>query len=267
MNHSEQIAKLLIEAMIVGARMQYRCDQSSSVHDFDLQYANGTVAAVEVTASVIEQMERTAATISDERKGGPFVRAKKCRNGWWVHPLPGANINKIRTHVDEHLAAIEAEGRHQFFAYTDANTSPAVARILRELWIEAGDVMQWKPPNCIGIAFPGQGGWVSAEHVQRAIEAEANKEDNRRKLAVAGMDERHLFVYVDPQNYLPWVALVDEHPPQQGPSLPSEITYVWAATRTRSAEEFVVWKAERGKNWQYLGVIVAPLPLHERGSS
>jgi hypothetical protein len=91
---------------------------------------------------------------------------------------------------------------------------------------------------------------VSSEHVHRAIEAEANKDGNTRKLAIAEADERHLFVYIDPQNYLPWKALVGGHPPQQGPSLPSEITYAWTVARTPSADEFVVWKGERGKNWQ-----------------
>lgn len=70
MKPSEQIAKLLIETMIDGARMQYRCDQSSSVPDFDLKYSDGTVAAVEVTESTIENMKRQAAMISDETKGG-----------------------------------------------------------------------------------------------------------------------------------------------------------------------------------------------------
>ena len=263
MNHSEKIAKILIEVIIVGGNMQYRPDQSSSVPDFDLKYADGTVAAVEVTASESAEIRRTTAAISDEKKGGPFVRAKKCRNGWWVHPLGDANINKIRTHVDEYLAEIEAEGRRRFFAYTDAVTSPAVRRIFHELRIEAGDVVQWKIPNCIGIAFPGQGGRVSVEYVQQAIEAEAHKEDNRRKLAVADVDERHLFVYIDPRHYLPWKALVDEHPPKQGPSLLSEITHIWAATETRSPDEFVVWKAERGKNWENLGVIRVPIHMHE----
>lgn len=106
------------------------------------------------------------------------MRARKCSDGWWVHPLPGANTTKIRTRVDDYLAAIEAEGRHRFSAWADANTSSAVARILRDLWIQARDVMQWKTPNRIGIAFPSQGGCASAEHVRRAIEAEANKDDN-----------------------------------------------------------------------------------------
>ncbi|MCZ6679768.1 MAG: hypothetical protein O7E52_21260 [Candidatus Poribacteria bacterium] len=253
--------------IIVGARMQYRHDQSTSVHDFDLHYADGTVAAVEVTASVAEQMECTAAAIANARKGGPFVCAKKCRHGWWVHPLPSANINKIRTHVDEYLAAIEAEGHHRFLAATDAASSPAVARILSELRIEAANVVQWKTPNCIGIALPGQGGLVSAENVQRAIEVEANKRDNRQKLARADVGERHLFIYIDPRNFLPRVACIDESPPQPGPSLPHEITHIWAAAQTRSADKFMVWKAERGKNWQCLGAVAVSSHTDERGSN
>jgi hypothetical protein len=127
--------------MIDGSRMQYRPDKGYSVHDFDLKYSNGTVAAVEVTTSVNEQMKGTEDAIWNKKRGGLFVLAKKCRNGWWVHPLLGASVKKIRAHADEYLAAIEAEGRHQFSAGKDANTSAGVARIWQDLGIEAGDVV------------------------------------------------------------------------------------------------------------------------------
>jgi len=235
--------------------MHYHDDQSTGIYDFDLQYLDGTVAAVEVTVSTSEQLERTAAAILDRRKGRTFVPAKKSRNGWWVHPMRGAKIDRIRANVDEYLAAIEAEGHTRFFAYRDAASSPSIARILYDLGIEGGDVIKWKSPNCIRIALPAVGGLVSAESVEQALEAEATKEDNRRKLAASGCNKRHLFVYINRQNFLPWVALVDEGPPPRSPTLPIEITDVWAVTHTRSPAEVIVWKTETGKNWQYLGVL------------
>jgi len=252
MNHSERIAKAVIETILVGAQMQYRRDQSKGQHDFDLQYTTGIIAAVEVTASVDETMEQTIAAISNERRGDFFVSAERCQNDWLVHPLSGANINRIRNQVDKYLAAIEAEGRRQFFVYTDVDTSPGVARIWSDLQIESGKIVKWKDSPCIGIDYPAQGGPVSVEDIQRAIEAEANKEDNRRKLAAAGTDERHLFVYVDSYS-LPWTALVNGNLPEQAPYLPDEITHVLAATQTRSPDEYVVWRAERAKRWQDLG--------------
>jgi hypothetical protein len=76
----------------------------------------------------------------------------------------------------------------------------------------------------------------SGERLQQAIEVEAKKNDNRRKLVASGCDERHLFVYVDRRNYLAWVALVDGNVPEKGPSLPNEITHVWAVAHTRSTK-------------------------------
>jgi hypothetical protein len=95
----------------------------------------------------------------------------------------------------------------------------------------------------------------SGERLQQAIEVEAKKNDNRRKLVASGCDERHLFVYVDRRNYLAWVALVDGNVPEKGPSLPNEITHVWAVAHTRSPNEVVVWLATRGGKWHYLGVL------------
>jgi hypothetical protein len=265
MNRSEEIAKIVIETLVEGSRMHYHDDQSRGHYDFDLEYPDGAVAAVEVTVSTNEQLEHTSAAILDSRKGGTFVAAKKTRNGWWVHPMPGANINKIREQVDEYLAAIESEGLLRFFSYTDASSFPSVARILYDLRIEGGSVIKWKTPNCIRIGLPTVGGLVSGERVQQAVEAEANKEDNRRKLGSCGCDKRHLFVYIDHRNFLAWVALVDEQPPQLAPSLPIEITNIWVATHTRSANEIVVWKAERGEKWQNLGVLAVPSPTNEDG--
>jgi hypothetical protein len=56
MKRPEQIAKALLERILNGAQMNYRCDQSASVHDFDLIYPGGHIAAVEVTTSADQRM-------------------------------------------------------------------------------------------------------------------------------------------------------------------------------------------------------------------
>jgi hypothetical protein len=52
MNKAEEIAKTLMEIIYVGAEMRYRRDQSKGEYDYDLRYTDGTIAAVEVTASM-----------------------------------------------------------------------------------------------------------------------------------------------------------------------------------------------------------------------
>lgn len=48
MNHADVVAQVVVEAVIHGSRMVYRSDQSESIHEFDLHYPDGHVAAIEV---------------------------------------------------------------------------------------------------------------------------------------------------------------------------------------------------------------------------
>jgi hypothetical protein len=260
MNLSERVAKLVVEHMLPGISMRFRSEQSSGEHDFDLKYSDGPVVPLEVTMSASQRMKWLAAKLANQREGGRFVKAVKCRNGWYVHPLPDSNIEHIRKNVDRYLAQIEAESITEFFAWTDAIESLAVDSIFRDLKIEAGRVFAWKDARRIGIALPAQAGRVTSDSVQRAVETEAHKPDNRRKLGGTTHSEAHLFVYIDPLHYLPWIALVDEAPPKESLSLPAEITHIWAVAITRSPNEYIVWRASRRGNWCPPKIIVATLP-------
>jgi hypothetical protein len=94
-------------------------------------------------------------------------------------------------------------------------------------------------------------------------EVEAQKKDNRNKLRRAGAIETHLFVYVDPRNYLPWVSLVSGSPPIYPPQLPPEVTLVWAVTQTRTPGEYIVWRANQCSGW----LAEAPTFIPETGDS
>lgn len=250
MNRSEQLAKALMEAILPGAEMRDRTDQGVGAHDFDLYRAGDLVAAVEVTASKDPAIEQTLAAINNESKGGQSVPAQRCKLDWWVHLRQRARIDRLRKNIDDYLSGVEAEGVGDFFSWVDAGTSPAVARIFRDLQVEGAQVVRWNPPGQICIALPSSGGYVNALDVQRSVEAEAAKHDNRKKLRASGLNERHLFVFIEPTHYLPWKALVSEQPPESAPALPDEITRVWAATASYTPGEFVLWSAERGQRWE-----------------
>lgn len=102
MNHSERVTKAVIEAALPGAKMRFSTDQSTSVHDFDLRYSDGSVAAVEVTAAVDRMAVQTVAAISNSRRGGRLVKAQLCQKPWRIRPRDGANINKLREQVDRY---------------------------------------------------------------------------------------------------------------------------------------------------------------------
>lgn len=256
MNKSETVAKGIVENLVPGTRMHYCKSQSSGEHDFDIEYPGGARVPLEVTEFTDQGAEATRAAILESRRGGPFVRRVHCARDWYVHPMANANINKIRTHVDRYLAAIEAEGREQFFAFSDATESPAVSAILQELGIEAGNVSKWKSPS-IGIAVPGDGGLVDPALVNKAVETEAWKTDNRRKLSSADSPEKHLFVYVAWTKQVVYVAVRDGVPPTSGPKLPPEITDVWVATWAgdRDGVWHSVWRVRNGFPWTHMGQV------------
>ena len=254
MDKAEAAAKRIVENLIPGARMHYRESQSLGEHDFVLEYLTGTRVPLEVTVSTDEAAEATRAAILSSRRGRSFVPRVHCKHDWYVHPIRHANINKIRSRVDSCLAAIEAEGRGQFNAFTDSAQSPAVFAILQELRIEYGSVVSWKSPG-IGVAMPGDGGLVAPALVNEAVETEALKADNKRKLSAAAGLEKHLFVYVAHTRHVVWVAMREEAPPATGPKLPSEITHVWVATWAGDGAWHTVWHARRGFSWTHMGQV------------
>lgn len=259
MDHAEALARAVVEAVEAGSRMRHQTKQSHGEHDFDLVYGDGRIAALEVTAAADKQAEGMVAAILEKSKGGPFVPTQLCKQGWYLHPGRGAIINKIRALADKYLADVEAEGLTRFFSPSDAVAHDSVRRIWNDLGVLSGSVMKWKTPGQIGISPPDGGGAVGIGHFVDAVRLVAEKTDNRCKLARAATQERHLFVYIQPRNYLAWVAFSDLSPPSEPVTLPEEITHVWAVTEGRTLNEFLVWRARRGEHWQDCGPLTLVL--------
>jgi hypothetical protein len=233
--------------------MNYRDAQSAGEYDFDLIYPDGRTAPLEVTQALDQEVEDAAAAVRDPRKGGPSVPRVECTNRWWIVPMVGARINRIRKESDAVLARIEAEGRDRFFGYTDAAESDAVRAAFTDLNIEFGVVIG-VGGEVHSLSSPdSDGGSVSSGSVQTAVETEAWKPDNRSKLTGGDREGAHLFVEVGYTNFLPWIALVDEAPPDSAPRLPEGIEVAWAVALDRDGARYVVWRADSGIGWQHLG--------------
>jgi hypothetical protein len=238
-DHAETFAQLIVETIIHGSRMVYRMDQCRTIHDFDLYYPDGRVGAAEVTASVDEAGERTNAAILDPKKGGSTIKAKLCKKDWRIWPESEANINNIRKRGDEYLAKVESTGIEKFFSASDKWKYPSVERLYTELLIFSGEVIQSQDDDRrhIWIAPPVNGGFFSQHLVYEAFHHEAFKEDNRKKLGAACTEERHLLVYVHPQNSQIWCALVGLEPGPVLSDLPPEITDGWVFSEARADHE------------------------------
>jgi len=96
---------------------------------------------------------------------------------------------------------------------------------------------------------------VGPECTIEAINLEARKDDNRKKLAATRAAGRRLFVYVDALNFLPWVGVRDFDPAGLAPSLPAEITDVWAAAGAGRPTQYSVWRGD-STGWRSLGSVV-----------
>jgi hypothetical protein len=255
MNQSEAISKRVLEAIFSGATMDYRSTQSHGEYDFDLRYNNGTTAAVEVTAAMDETLMKTVGAIHGKRAGGPVIQPLTCQKSWLIFPINGASIRRIRADADIYLAALEREGIDSFFC---VSSSPFVQKACCHLQITGGAVVSSDRNPTIRIAGPGGGGAVGPNLAIEAGEREALKQDNRRKLGAAQNTERHLVIYIDGSNGLPWTALTSFAPPAILPKIPGEITNLWLIGHTEKKDEFVAWYASTNETWRGMKVVCTP---------
>lgn len=234
----------MLEMVLPGTKLDYRPDQSHGEYDFDLRHPDGTIAAVEVTSSTDEKAKQAYSAIGDRKKGGPDIKAVKCAKSWIVFPTPNARINQIRQGVDSYLSRLESSDITSFRCIDGGRAE--VEEICRDLRLLGGSVIDKRLPR-IRIAYPPGGGVVSRRTAIEAGAKEAWKEDNRRKLDLAGTNERHLFVYIEGPS-LAWVSITQFEPPRVIPDLPREITNIWVVGED-SRNEFLIWSAETNKPW------------------
>jgi hypothetical protein len=255
MNYSEAVAKRVLESILPGATLVYRTAQANGEYDFDLRYSDGTVAAVEVTAAVDQNLTETIAAVRSKKKGGSIIEATVCKKSWKIFPAKGASINAIRVAADGSLAHLEHQGIDRFYC---VSTSPSVRNICCQLQVTGGRVISSETEPTIRIAFPIGGGAVGAATATTTGERESWKPDNRKKLGAATTAERHLVVYLDAGNRLPWTALTSFAPPSTVPGIPDEVTNLWLIGQGENENEFVVWYANKNEIWRCTTAVCAP---------
>ncbi len=254
MNYSEAIAKRVLEAILPGANLEFQPVQSDREYDFDLRYADGTIAAIEATAAINESYMRTLARIHNERNGGRIIQPNYCRKSWLIIPATD-EIMEIRQSADRYLANLEQEGIDSFFCVSSRTQS--TRQICRDLRIAFGSVLSSYGQPTILIGHPIGAGAVGPRVAIKTGETEAWKEDNRKKLGAAKTAERHLVVYI-PAGSLPWSALTSFEPPAILPRIPEEITNLWLIGQGENLNEFVVWYASTSETWRSTKVVCTP---------
>jgi hypothetical protein len=270
MDFAEKAAKAALEAILPGAKLTYKDQQSSGEYDFDLLYPDGHLAAVEITISADQMQMQTAAAIHSKKKS-PVIAASRCKKTWMITPMRNANINAIREGADERLAVLEDTGVDQFSAFEvyeskqikeagldsilgDRVVPQCVESLCDDLLLQDGGVISSGAPPKILLRFPIYGGTVGPERAIEAGKAEAWKEDNRKKLAAAATNERHLVTFIHVTNGLAWTALTDCDPPRSLPELPPEIDHIWLLGDFggRATTRFIAWRASKTAPWYKL---------------
>jgi hypothetical protein len=109
-------------------------------------------------------------------------------------------------------------------------------------------------PGKVFVNWPVETALESPDSVTAAVEAEAPA--NAGKLGAAAAYERHLFVWIEIDNWPAWVGLrSDRAADARIPSLPPTIDAVWAAALVNSSGlRLVLWKATRGEPWSSIFV-------------
>jgi hypothetical protein len=85
--------------------------------------------------------------------------------------------------------------------------------------------------------------------------AEAAREDNRSKLRAGPRSSGELFVVVDDTAHQMRHSMIFEALPFSEPTLPPEVARLWVATRTRDADEHIVWSFDAHTGWKSWGRI------------
>lgn len=218
----------------------------AGTHDFDLKLDDDRTIAVEVTFSADHDKVEFWHVVHKTEWDVPQLE-----HSWLLNVTPLARVGTLRGKIESLLRALERRSVYKFGLGVKVS-APEIDELYR-LLVKAGAVWPDVHPSRIGIYSTG-GGATSTELVREVVEYEASKPDNRNKLARAKVDERHLFVGLDPATSptAPASGFMDVRLP--GPcNLPPEVDVAWIAipaTDDAGNPTEHLWRLDRENGWQ-----------------
>lgn len=203
-------------------------------------------------------MSPTTATFSARRGRHPLSDRRLRMNWYLVMQNDSVDFRTIGSALVKLLVEIESKGAPPFQLMT---LQRAGSRPCSELYALGVMSLIGLPAagkeGTIQLRPPAIGGAIGPELVTEAVQAELNKEDNQRKLATAGANERSdLFVWlVDNEASMalttPLISGGTSGMPVDGPVLPDVVSGVWAARGIydRGWHARAVWRSN-GSTWE-----------------
>lgn len=221
----EAESKHVLQRLLGGDVVDRDVDGAQNTRDFDLLIDNVVVHAVEVTSVQLSTARATRSGIERLREKDLGLTAT-----WSVYVHEEAPIRPIEKKAPRLLNLLYASGVTEFDALnppTDRDLAYAVDE-LASIHLPKGRASRAAPFRINAGGFGS--GSVDPANVTHAIEAEAAKDDNRRKLASAPAGaSRHLFVWLHDSHWYVSSLLRNPISTPPAPLLPPEIDIVWAA--------------------------------------
>lgn len=219
----ERLAAEIVRTVLGGADVEERDgvpDALPGVHDFDVLFANGSHLAVEVTTATDPSLRELWAAVAEHH-----WTFSDLRWSWGLVIRPDTRVGVLHRAVGLLLAELEGRGVDR---YNAAEPHDKPGRELTDLGVRYAKAVPGPGEPVVLVGTVGPADWFDGSNVCEAVEREAAKADNCRKLLAAGAGE--LFVWVDPHASSAHAALSgDVSLPQRPPRLPAGITGVWAA--------------------------------------
>ena len=220
-----------VVSSVVGARFRRRDVGGRQVHDFDLEFPDGAVEALEI-CTLTDGTVREQWQILD----GLDEVATQLTSAWTISIVRGARVKLLPKKVEPHLATLE---RHDLWSFDAADhyrlgTRDASADLIAAsaALIELGVIdavrvaLSPGEPARVVIAA-GTGGATTGAVISRVVQQVASKRDNRLKLQAATQARRrHILVPIDPSAGAVW-SVARDAAGREPPRLPSGVTVAW----------------------------------------
>jgi hypothetical protein len=237
-------------------------DQSvAGMYDLKIEYPDGRVGAVEVTAAEDQDLAARQGALTGRRA---LLQDDRLAHGWLVVLCDTAQVNAARERLPRLLMRLEAVGLQEASVFSAGGLDEDDEHAWLPEQLARSQVQTAKttggPAGTVILTGPMRVGFLSQDPddvVTFVEEFVASRPSDVAKLGRAGTAERHLFIWggVFSTGWVPLRALELDVPqlPLRAPQLPEELTHVWVAPAATRPARIVVWSATT--DWVQVGTI------------
>ena len=195
--NNEELAAKVVAALLDGECHLYDTQigsNSGGKHDYNILCSDDRVVALEITQQVNDQRKRQQEYIDSE-----LTSLRSYKHDWSIRVRGEARLERLRDHLPEMLDKLEKLGIDSLYTGASHTIPPFVIR-LRDIAVRSINcIRQTTGTGCIYVHADSESGHTSHELVTTI--ADASLERKAEKLRRARADERHLWVWVDLEEF------------------------------------------------------------------